>query len=212
LSQVWKAITSRRGKPRLTPSILIPEFVLRNSRMRNNRLDKDNVSLTEVEDNVSLTEVEDNVSLTEVEDLLKLLEASKAEVEIGHRQAVGTIRTLQDKINLSQGELIQLAETKKQAAQQEQALELIRNEKKILQGNSLEIRGRLEQLTERVKSYVEKKGQFRKKLSEIGKPYKSISFGKAWSIYKRIHQPNNVRNTVVAFGRNLQKKPKKNVL
>ena len=203
LSQVWKAITSRRGKPRLTPSILIPEFVLRNSRMRNNRLDKDNVSLTEVED---------NVSLTEVEDLLKLLEASKAEVEIGHRQAVGTIRTLQDKINLSQGELIQLAETKKQAAQQEQALELIRNEKKILQGNSLEIRGRLEQLTERVKSYVEKKGQFRKKLSEIGKPYKSISFGKAWSIYKRIHQPNNVRNTVVAFGRNLQKKPKKNVL
>ena len=203
LSQVWKAITSRRGKPRLTPSILIPEFVLRNSRMRNNRLDKDNVSLTEVED---------NVSLTEVEDLLKLLEASKAEVEIGHRQAVGTIRTLQDKINLSQGELIQLAETKKQAAQQEQALELIRNEKKILQGNSLEIRGRLEQLTERVKSYVEKKGQFRKKLSEIGKPYKSISFGKAWSIYKRIHQPNNVRNTVVEFGRNLQKKPKKNVL
>ena len=32
-----------------------------------------------------------------------------------------------------------------------------------------------------------------------------VSFGKVWSIYKRIHQPNYVRRTVTAFGKSLRK-------
>ena len=45
--------------------------------------------------------------------------------------------------------------------------------------------------------------------TELNKAAGSISFGKAWSIYKRIHQPNYVRKTVAAFGKSLRKKQKK---
>ena len=109
---------------------------------------------------------------------------------------------LENERKLSEEKLINLKEEEQTAVVLKEQLAEIRKKK-----NDFE--SKLKQLMDGVNKIIdpwdERNIDFINKLS--GNKIENLGFGKAWSIYKRIHQPNYVRNTVVAFGRNLKKKP-----